>query len=228
MIFSRSLEQFTPTLPRVHFTKPTVYLSPTGRALDDASLNGFWHVFLLTSPALLRWRCARRGLRRPVELHLEVHGSTNQSRTCSSNSLKRLDARRVRGHEIRQIEFQATAIRACPEQFRDLRDTQPASEPHDATTDFLNNTDPAIHNIFSKGKSGSTSARTCKLHDLRWRRTFLLVSPVLAPRGPRRVTAGRERSRNVERRARIVPSVRRISTTSCPGGHGNQAGFRPG
>jgi hypothetical protein len=50
----------------------------------------------------------------------------------------------------------------------------------------------------------------------------------LAPRGPRRVTAGRERSRNVERRARIVPSVRRISTTSCPGGHGNQAGFRPG
>ena len=50
-------------------------------------------------------------------------------------------------------------FRAGPEQFRDLRDTQPASQPHETSIGLLNDADPAIHNPV-EGKTQATTGRT--------------------------------------------------------------------
>ena len=51
--------------------------------------------------------------------------------------------------DTRSVRSSSTglAFRACPEQFRNLRGAQPASETDDATPGFLGDTDPAIHII---------------------------------------------------------------------------------
>jgi len=63
----------------------------------------------------------------------------------SSESLKRFDTRRIGGHELRQIELDRTRFCAGFEQFRDLFDTQPASQSNQPSIGLLNDTNPAIH-----------------------------------------------------------------------------------
>jgi len=76
-----------------------------------------------------------------------------------SQSLNRFDARHVRGHEVRQIEFKGKDISACAEKFRDMRDTQAASQPHDASIGLLKNADPALPDRSSR-KTQATTRRT--------------------------------------------------------------------
>ncbi len=83
---------------------------------------------------------------RRVELQLNVPGNTHQIRPPRSYALKRFDARDVRGHEVRQIELQRTALSAGAEQLRHLRCAQATSQTHDASIDFLDHTNPALHN----------------------------------------------------------------------------------
>jgi hypothetical protein len=75
-----------------------------------------------------------------------------------SQSLKRFDTRHVGGHEVRQVELNGKDSRACSKQFRNLRDTQPASQPHEAPVALLNDADPAIHNRL-RGKTNATIER---------------------------------------------------------------------
>jgi hypothetical protein len=80
-----------------------------------------------------------------VKLQLEIPGRTHERCSLSSESLKRFDARRIGGHEFRQIEFDRTRFGAGFEQFRDLFDTQPASQSNQPSIGLLNDTNPAIH-----------------------------------------------------------------------------------
>ena len=75
---------------------------------------------------------------------------------CISKSLKGFDARHVGGHEFRQIEFERNLSCACAEQFRNLRDTQTAGKPDDASIGFLNDADPALHDLL-RGKTQATN-----------------------------------------------------------------------
>ena len=94
-----------------------------------------------------------------VELQLEVPGSVDQCRAPGSQPLKRFDARRIGGHKVRQIELDRKNFGADGEQFRNLRNTQPASQPHKASIDLLNDADPAIHAAL-RGKTQATAGRT--------------------------------------------------------------------
>ena len=49
-----------------------------------------------------------------VELQLEVSGSANQRCALVSQSLKRFDARRVDGHQVRQIELKGRTSAQAP------------------------------------------------------------------------------------------------------------------
>ena len=51
------------------------------------------------------------------------------------------DARHVGGHEFSQIDLERNLSCACAEQFRNLRDTQTAGEPEDASIGLLNDAD---------------------------------------------------------------------------------------
>jgi hypothetical protein len=96
-------------------------------------------------PAALRWRDAKRPFSVRIKLQLEITGRTHKRCTLSSKSLKRFDARRIGGHELRQIEFDGTRFRAGFEQFWDLFDTQPAGQSNQPSIGLLNDTNPAIH-----------------------------------------------------------------------------------
>jgi hypothetical protein len=80
-----------------------------------------------------------------VKFQLEITGRTHERCTLSSKSLKRFDARRIGGHQVRQIELDWTRFGAGFEQFRDLFDTQPASQSNQPSIGLLNDTNPAIH-----------------------------------------------------------------------------------
>jgi hypothetical protein len=84
-------------------------------------------------------------VRRGVELQLDVSGSADEGRASASQTLERLDAGRVDGHEVGQIELHRTRVGTSPEQFRDLRHSQPTGETHDASISFLHQAYPAVH-----------------------------------------------------------------------------------
>ena len=60
------------------------------------------------------------------------------------------DARHVGGHELSQIDLERNLSCACAEQFRNLRDTQTAGEPDDASIGLLNDADPALHALLKR------------------------------------------------------------------------------
>ena len=82
-----------------------------------------------------------------IKLQLDVPGRTSQRCPLSSDALQRLDAWHVGRHQVRQIEHQATVMRAGREQFRNLRDTQPASQTDHASIDFRHDANPTIHKV---------------------------------------------------------------------------------
>jgi hypothetical protein len=95
---------------------------------------------------------------RRIQLQLDVSWDTDQRRTAGTYSLKRFDARHIRRDEVRQIELQRTSRCAGTQQFGYLRVAQPASETHDASIDFLNDADPAVHNACPGRKTGAINS----------------------------------------------------------------------
>ena len=93
---------------------------------------------------------------RRIELQLQVSRYANQARALLSKSLEGFDARHVGGHEFSQIDLERNLSCACAEQFRNLRDTQTAGEPDDASIGLLNDADPALHALL-KRKTQATS-----------------------------------------------------------------------
>ena len=94
---------------------------------------------------------------RRIELQLQVSRYANQARALFSKSLEGFDARHVGGHEFGQIDLERNLSCACAEQFRNLRDTQTAGEPEDASIGLLNDADPALHPLL-KRKTQATNA----------------------------------------------------------------------
>ena len=163
--------------------------SGVSKLQTTAASAGACHVGLIAplyvlagaSSEAMRWLAGGRR----VDLQLKIPGRTNQGRAFVSQSLNRFDARHVRGHEVCQIEFKGKDICACSEQFRDMRDTQAASQPHDASIGLLNNADPALHNRSSR-KTQATTRRTQNCRNMRLRPHASLWS-ALPARRPRRL-----------------------------------------
>ena len=118
---------------------------------------------------------------RRIELQLQVSRYPNQARALVSKSLEGFDARHVGGHEFSQIDLEWNLSRACAEQFRNLRDTQSAGEPEDASIGLLNDADPALHPL-RKRKTQATN------------QGILLRKPKLDATVPAYLTAGRDSS----------------------------------
>ena len=118
-----------------------------------------------------------------VELQLEVSGSVDQRCASGSQPLKRFDARRVGGHEVRQIDLNGEDFRADSEQFRNLRDAQPAGQPYKASIDLLNDADPAIHAAV-RGKTQATTDRPRDAGKLHFCHTFVSAPPGARARPP--------------------------------------------
>ena len=83
--------------------------------------------------------------RRRVKLQLNVAGGSNQLCSGGPDPLERLDSRHVCRHQIREIDQQRAAFGAGFEEFRNLRDTQTAGQSHDTTIDFIDDTNPTVH-----------------------------------------------------------------------------------
>ena len=91
-----------------------------------------------------------------IELQLKVSRGTDDSRPLIPESLEGFNARGVRRHEFRQIEFEQYVAGTGTEQLRDLRNTEPASQPDDPSIGLLHDTYPAIHGVL-RGKTQATT-----------------------------------------------------------------------
>ncbi len=97
-----------------------------------------------------------------VEPQLQVSGSARERDAPFSQLLEGFDAGRVGGDEVRQIELDGNAgrnLRACFEQFRELRDSQAAGQLHPTSIGLSNNTDPAIHGAAHRQDSSHDCSR---------------------------------------------------------------------
>jgi hypothetical protein len=102
-------------------------------------------------------RTAGRSSQWRIELQLKVAGGTDDGGPLVSKTLKGLDASHVSRDQFRQVELEWSITCACTEEFGDLRDTQSASESHDAAIGLLDDTDPAFHTA-SRRKTQATAA----------------------------------------------------------------------
>jgi len=59
--------------------------------------------------------------------------------------LQRFDARRVHGHQLREIKLNRRNVRTGSEEFGDLRDAQPAGQTHEASIGLVYDANPAVH-----------------------------------------------------------------------------------
>lgn len=83
---------------------------------------------------------------------MEVAGRANQRGTSGAQPLKGLDAWRIGRHEVCQIKLDGKNFRACFQQFRNLRTTQPTGQAYETSIGLLNDADPAIHEML-RGKT---------------------------------------------------------------------------
>ncbi len=60
-------------------------------------------------------------------------------------SLQRFDARRVHGHQVREIQLNRSGVRAGSEQFGHLGDAQPTGQTHEASIGLVHDANPAVH-----------------------------------------------------------------------------------
>ena len=72
-----------------------------------------------------------------------------------SYALYGIDACHVGGHEVREIELEATAVGAGFEQLGYLRSAQLPGQTDDATVHSLHDADPTIHSGLRKGKTNA-------------------------------------------------------------------------
>lgn len=142
---------------------------------------------------------------RRIELQLQVSRYANQARALLSKSLEGFDARHVGGHEFSQIDLERNLSCACAEQFRNLRDTQTAGEPEDASIGLLNDADPALHPLL-KRKTHATNEG------------ILLRKPRLDATVTAYLTAGRDSSHDPLNAVGVISdahrALRRINATT--------------
>ena len=99
-----------------------------------------------------RWRCVGRAGRR-VELQLDVPGRPDQRRAfratrCSASMpAMSADTRSVRSSS------RDRAVGAGREQFRHVRDAEPAGQTHDAPIAFRHHPDPTLHGILPDARN---------------------------------------------------------------------------
>ena len=140
---------------------------------------------------------------RRIELQLQVSRYANQARALLSKSLEGFDARHVGGHEFSQIDLERNLSCACAEQFRNLRDTQTAGEPDDASIGLLNDTDPALHALL-KRKTQATNEG------------MLLRKPWLDATLTSYLTAGRDSSHDPLNAVGLTSEAHRAVTQNQP------------
>jgi len=90
-----------------------------------------------------------------VQLQLKVARSTDQLSAPAPQHLERFDAHDVGRQQIPQVEFDQMRPRTGAQQLRDLRDAEPACQPHHAPIGFLNDANPTFHGVM-RGKTQAT------------------------------------------------------------------------
>lgn len=88
----------------------------------------------------LLWRRAER-----VDLQSDIAGSTNEGRAPRANPSQRLDPGHVRGHQVRQINFQDRTLRTGDAHFRNVGYAEPTGNADNSPFSLSCDADPTLH-----------------------------------------------------------------------------------